>query len=819
MIHPRLRGSAGAALLALLAACAKDATHSTVPTDPPAEAPRPVGVYQIAVTGIGTGQPTSSITASREAGGPRAALTNAGSGLVFEQVSSSSFSEGTRTAGGQRYVSFTYRVRNGTGASLNNLTVLMVQRANTIAGTPISSLKRFDGTDAASSVATKIVPTGAVALGSDLITMRALYPDVLQVLQESEVSAITLPAGVTDILPYGYMVRNVNNESGTRLLPAATSANQYDGLLTVSFRVPLQATAAQDVFSLFFEILAVQDSETRLTESIEEAQDTSAVRRLRERAASLGATTVTILPGGTTAASDVGDYTGQRQICSVRTAGTAASPVTFITSPGAYSRIEMMRPGESASACGANFRSGTATTPTIGSPYSITLKAMDRYGNLLNTMVDTVTVSRVSGPAASIGGAVALVSGQGSVNVTYSAAGSSVLQATGRRLRSQRAVPVPGSATVVVNAGDNQAAMAGAAVPVKPSVLVRDLGGNPLSGVTVTFAVTGGGGSVTGGTAVTNGSGIATVGNWFMGTPGALNTMTATVATASSPASFRGSGCSNGSGTGYVVTLCYTTSMTAPQRAAFDSAAAKWGRVITGDLANVSGSVPEGDCSATSPSFNLTIDDLLIIAAVESIDGPGNVLGQAGPCYVRNTNGLSVVGVMEFDVADMAEMEGDGTLPGVILHEMGHVLGIGTLWEDFDLLQNPTVSTPLDTYFSGSGGIAGFNSIGGSTYTGGNKVPVENTGGEGTANGHWRESVLANELMTGYVDVGSMPLSLLTVRSLADMGYTVNTAAADPFFLTLSVRQNPGRSRLLKNDVRTGPIYRIDTQGRKTRHR
>ena len=47
----------------------------------------------------------------------------------------------------------------------------------------------------------------------------------------------------------------------------------------------------------------------------------------------------------------------------------------------------------------------------------------------------------------------------------------------------------------------------------------------------------------------------------------------------------------------------------------------------------------------------------------------------------------------------------------------------------------------------------------------------------------------------------------------------VNTANADPFFLTLSVRQTPGRSKALVNDVRTGPIYRFDGQGRKTRLR
>jgi hypothetical protein len=34
-----------------------------------------------------------------------------------------------------------------------------------------------------------------------------------------------------------------------------------------------------------------------------------------------------------------------------------------------------------------------------------------------------------------------------------------------------------------------------------------------------------------------------------------------------------------------------------------------------------------------------------------------------------------------FDSADLADMVQSGIINGVILHEMGHVLGIGTLWK------------------------------------------------------------------------------------------------------------------------------------------
>ena len=84
------------------------------------------------------------------------------------------------------------------------------------------------------------------------------------------------------------------------------------------------------------------------------------------------------------------------------------------------------------------------------------------------------------------------------------------------------ATATAGVATTIVKlAGDAQSAAAGAAVAVKPSVRVSDAGGNPVSGAAVSFAVTAGGGSVTGGTATTDGSGVATVGGWTLGASGA----------------------------------------------------------------------------------------------------------------------------------------------------------------------------------------------------------------------------------------------------------------------------------------------------------
>lgn len=86
-----------------------------------------------------------------------------------------------------------------------------------------------------------------------------------------------------------------------------------------------------------------------------------------------------------------------------------------------------------------------------------------------------------------------------------------------------------GPATLSAVSATNQSATPGTAVADPPSVLVHDQAGAALSEVTVTFAVTSGGGSVTGGTVLTNASGVATVGSWTLGSGTGTNTLTATV--------------------------------------------------------------------------------------------------------------------------------------------------------------------------------------------------------------------------------------------------------------------------------------------------
>jgi hypothetical protein len=90
-------------------------------------------------------------------------------------------------------------------------------------------------------------------------------------------------------------------------------------------------------------------------------------------------------------------------------------------------------------------------------------------------------------------------------------------------------------------AGDNQTGSVGTALTVAPSVKVTDASNRAVSGVSVTFAVASGGGSVTGATATTGADGVATVGSWTLGTAPGANTLTATTGVSGvtgSPATF-----------------------------------------------------------------------------------------------------------------------------------------------------------------------------------------------------------------------------------------------------------------------------------------
>jgi predicted Zn-dependent protease with MMP-like domain len=215
------------------------------------------------------------------------------------------------------------------------------------------------------------------------------------------------------------------------------------------------------------------------------------------------------------------------------------------------------------------------------------------------------------------------------------------------------------------------------------------------------------------------------------------------------------------------ITLKYVVPVTERQEEVFEAAAARWEQIIIEDVPSFTGTIPSA-FSGFPPAIDGTADDIVIEVALAPIDGPGQILGQAGPRFVRTADFLTLTGVMFFDIADLDFLEQLDLFEEVIVHEMGHVLGVGTLWNvapfGFDrTLREGTFEEP---YFSGKKANVHWNAEGGL-----DELPIENIGGPGTRFSHWRESALNNELMTGFLNLGENPLSRITAASMKDLGY------------------------------------------------
>ena len=185
------------------------------------------------------------------------------------------------------------------------------------------------------------------------------------------------------------------------------------------------------------------------------------------------------------------------------------------------------------------------------------------------------------------------------------------------------------------------------------------------------------------------------------------------------------------------------------QAALFQTAVDFWGSTLIGTQQNI--------------DVNMEI-----AASAPAIDGPGNVLGQAGPRRGTFYDGGVYVtqGIMEFDTADLGVLENRGTLLDVIVHEMAHVIGFGTIWGFFD-----------DLYVFDSGEYLGKFAL--AMYqeefdANASFVPVELDGGPGTANGHWDETWAGgrSDLLTGFLD-SPTTISNTTLAAFADIGYIV----------------------------------------------
>lgn len=333
-------------LVANFAACVDDSVAPAPEATRPAQ-PRVLGFVELTFDGIGTPDLSSSmiaaptIAALEEQRAERersrdlrdivaldltrpANADNSGNGtiqLLLDEQSEFVFD-------GIRYLRATYLVRNAQSneaahdTERTNLTFLAVSTNNAVNQTAVRRFLLGGGAPAPPALALDVLPTDLMT--TDGTTLTVAHPDVLQVLREAEVAAVAAPPAVTTVFPYGFVVRLVGSNT-TRTLPASPAAGNFAGQIDFAFSIPLQAAPADDPESLTVLMLAVDDSETRLTQGPQE-QSPSDQSDLEALATSLGADTVTLVPGG----GLPGFSGGLRTLCAVRTGGSSGAASGFL---------------------------------------------------------------------------------------------------------------------------------------------------------------------------------------------------------------------------------------------------------------------------------------------------------------------------------------------------------------------------------------------------------------------------------------------------------------------------------------------------------
>ena len=220
--------------------------------------------------------------------------------------------------------------------------------------------------------------------------------------------------------------------------------------------------------------------------------------------------------------------------------GNTAGTYTLTASSGTLTPLVFNVTARATGATTLAIAAGNQQSAISGRPVDVepSVRVTDSFGNPvagIEVVFDVITgggfvtarrpVTNASGIATVGAWTLGETPGPNTLRATISGAGITTQTVT------FSATGTPGlPATVTVQGGNAQNAAAGSAVTTPPSVLVRDNRGNPVAGVPVQFVVTGGGGTVTGGTATTNAQGIATATSWTLGTTAGPQSLVARVA-------------------------------------------------------------------------------------------------------------------------------------------------------------------------------------------------------------------------------------------------------------------------------------------------
>ena len=224
----------------------------------------------------------------------------------------------------------------------------------------------------------------------------------------------------------------------------------------------------------------------------------------------------------------------------------------------------------------------------------------------------------------------------------------------------------------------------------------------------------------------------------------------------------------------------------------------KWRRIIRTAPPGENVALQIGECRNRVP-VNQFITGVRVLVRLDSLFS--FVAAQGGPCLMRSS-GLPLVGTIQLNIFYYTTIS-DQKLDDLLMHEVGHVLGIGSVWSRGQLSGYVVGDTnATDPIFVGPRTLTAFSRLGGSAAFAGRRVPLEVR-----FLGHWRASAFAGELMAPALSVAPQPTSAVTVAALRDIGWNVEPEAYEEFQLQPAVTSGRVSPRVATPDT---PLRSLD---------
>eukprot|EP00978_Attheya_sp_CCMP212_P048160 scaffold479774_cov55-Attheya_sp.AAC.3 len=229
----------------------------------------------------------------------------------------------------------------------------------------------------------------------------------------------------------------------------------------------------------------------------------------------------------------------------------------------------------------------------------------------------------------------------------------------------------------------------------------------------------------------------------------------------------------------------------------FEAAKNRWQSIIVNDLSDVGKQRSANfdffqNAFGKSRAYNGPVDDVVIGYEIGYIDGRGGTLGFAGPRYSRRSSKTVISGIMKFEAADF-KIYDNNRVALIVMHEMGHVLGlVGTLGDCDSGCFNKAASKKPFRYGETNKdqnkckkATEAYKDIMGDD----SELLLYTKGKNSGSNcGHWDKSFenrFYSELMTPTFNANKKQLiTKVTCGALEDIspnGYKVNYAMCDPF--------------------------------------